>query len=146
MKRGEVMFDDIEIRGYRLFTKHCNACHTEPLFTNQGFENNGLAIDSTLNDMGRSKVTHQAADERKFKVPTLRNIEVSYPYMHDGRFKNLAMVLFHYSNGIAPSATLSTKLRKGIPLDEQQKRELIAFLKTLTDEEFLHDPRFLPKE
>jgi cytochrome c peroxidase len=90
------------------------------------------------------KLTHKSSDSLKFKVPTLRNVEVSYPYMHDGRFKNLQMVLFHYTNGIKQSPTLAGHLQKGIALSEDDKRNLIAFLKTLTDEAFLHNPLFQP--
>ncbi len=75
-------------------------------------------------------------------MPTLRNIEISYPYMHDGRFPNLEMVLFHYSENIQKSATLSPHLAKKIKLSEQEKGQLIAFLKTLTDEDFLQNPDF----
>jgi cytochrome c peroxidase len=141
VQRGQAQFNEWEQKGYTLFKANCASCHKEPLFTNGGFENNGLPVDTTLNDEGRRKVTHQEADLRKFKVPTLRNIELTYPYMHDGRFRSLQMVLFHYSNGIdEASATLAPALRKKLGLSEDDKRCLIAFLKTLTDEDFLHNP------
>ena len=76
---GQEQFTDQEQNGYLIFQKKCASCHVEPLFTNAGFEKNGLPIDSTLNDFGRMKITQQAADSLKFKVPTLRNIEFSYP-------------------------------------------------------------------
>jgi cytochrome c peroxidase len=101
-------------------------------------------VDTTLDDIGRMKISGKKSDCQKFKVPTLRNVEVSYPYMHDGRFRSLAMVLFHYSDGIHQSATLSPQLRKGIKLSENEKRDLTAFLKTLTDETFLNNPAFHP--
>jgi cytochrome c peroxidase len=142
--RGEAEFTEYEIRGYSLFKTNCASCHTEPLFTNGEFENNGLTVDTTLNDIGRMKVTHKEADRRKFKVPTLRNVEVSYPYMHDGRFKSLQMVLFHYTHGIEQSSTLSIQLQSPMQLNEDNKRDLIAFLKTLTDEEFLHNEKLQP--
>ncbi|MGZ3863381.1 MAG: cytochrome-c peroxidase [Bacteroidia bacterium] len=142
--RGEkdIAFTENEEKGLKIFRAHCNSCHTEPLFTNNSFENNGLRPDSILRDGGRSKITRLASDSLKFKVPSLRNVEVSYPYMHDGRFRNLQMVLFHYSSDIHSSPTLSPKLAKGIVLSEEDKNCLIAFLKTLTDEEFLRDKRF----
>ncbi|XZF13213.1 cytochrome-c peroxidase [Chitinophagaceae bacterium MMS25-I14] len=140
--QGKATFNEYESRGYTLFRANCASCHKEPLFTNNSFENNGLGEDTALNDAGRMKVTHNEADRGKFKVPTLRNVEVTYPYMHDGRFRNLQMVLFHYTNEIKQNATLSSKLRKPIVLTEENKRDLIAFLKTLTDEQFLHDPRY----
>jgi cytochrome c peroxidase len=144
VQRGEATFNEWEAKGYTLFRANCASCHKEPLFTNEAFENNGLAVDTTLSDYGRYKITLRATDSLKFKVPTLRNVEVSYPYMHDGRFKNLQMVLFHYTNGIQRSATLANQLKNGITLGEDDKRCLIAFLKTLTDEAFLHNPSFQP--
>ncbi len=143
VQRGAAQFNEWEGKGYALFKTHCASCHREPLFTNGGFENNGLAPDTTLNDYGRITVTRRAADSLKFKVPTLRNVEVSYPYMHDGRFRSLQMVLFHYSSDIHQSPTLAKSLRGGIALSEDDKRCLIAFLKTLTDESFLHNQSFL---
>jgi cytochrome c peroxidase len=135
-------FNAYELKGYELFKTHCATCHKEPLFSSNSFENNGLEPDSILKDMGRMKVTKRKEDALKFKVPTLRNIEVTYPYMHDGRFPNLPMVLFHYTEGVHQSATLSPFLKKKITLSEVDKRNIIAFLKTLTDEEFLHNPKF----
>ena len=140
--RGEATFNEYEAKGYTLFKANCASCHQEPLFTNGSFENNGLPVDTTLNDAGRVVLTHHAADSLKFKVPTLRNVEVSYPYMHDGRFKSLQMVLFHYTEGIAHTPTLSPLLQKKLLLNEADKRALIAFLNALTDEAFLHNPAF----
>lgn len=139
---GEVVFSENEQRGYVLFKKHCNTCHREPLFTNGGFENNGLSPDSLLRDPGRSAISGRSSDSLKFKVPTLRNCELTAPYMHDGRYRNLQMVLFHYTNAVHHSPTLSPLLRQPIVLAEQDKNDLIAFLKTLTDEEFVHNPAY----
>jgi cytochrome c peroxidase len=141
-KDAGITFTQAEQKGLDLFRKHCASCHTEPLFTNGAFENNGLAPDSVLRDGGRIKITRLKTDSLKFKVPSLRNIEVSYPYMHDGRYRNLQMVLFHYSNAIAQTVNLSPQLKNGISLTEEDKNNLIAFLKTLTDEEFLRDTRY----
>ncbi|TSJ42384.1 cytochrome-c peroxidase [Fluviicola chungangensis] len=142
--RGEngIQFTEMERKGYALFKEHCASCHTEPLFTNQTFQNNGLAPDSILQDVGRMKITGKSSDSLKFKVPTLRNIERSAPYMHDGRYRSLQMVLFHYSTDIHSSATLAPQLRNGIRLSEDDKRNLIAFLKTLTDNTFLNNKQF----
>ena len=140
--RKEATFNPYETAGFEVFKTHCNSCHTAPLFTNYAFENNGLTPDSTLNDFGRMRITRQKSDSLKFKVPTLRNVEVSYPYMHDGRIKNLQMVLFHYTEGIHRSPTLSKQFNEKINLTETDKNNLIAFLKTLTDEDFLHNPKF----
>lgn len=137
-----IAFTDQENKGYKLFKMHCASCHSEPLFTDQTFRNNGLAVDSTLQDSGRMKITQRSSDSLKFKVPTLRNIERSAPYMHDGRYRSLQMVLFHYSSDIQVSATLDPKLANGINLTEDDKRALIAFLKTLTDYNFLRNKQF----
>lgn len=139
-KRGEVKYTVIESRGYELFKQNCSSCHIEPLFTNGEFENSGLPIDSTLNDMGRMFITNKLSDFISFKVPTLRNIEFSYPYMHDGRFKTLRQVLNHYENGVISSENLAPELRGGIQLTSNDKVELTAFLLTLTDKEFLFNP------
>lgn len=140
--RGADTFTVREAHGYTLFKANCGSCHTEPLFTNGQFENNGLAMDTSLSDNGRIKITGHTADDMKFKVPTLRNIEVTYPYMHDGRFRNLQMVLFQYTEKVQQCSTLSDKLRKKIVMNEQEKGDLIQFLKTLTDEEFLRNRKF----
>ena len=140
--RKQTQFTAKEKNGYSLFRKHCAACHTEPLFTNLQFENNGLDVDSTLNDYGRMKISKNKNDSLKFKVPTLRNIEFSYPYMHDGRFKTLAAVLKHYTGGVKPGSTLSVHLQKPIVLSSNEKVDLTAFLLTLTDKSFLFNPKF----
>lgn len=128
-----------EINGLQLFRTHCASCHTEPLFTNNDFENNGLPVDTTLNDFGRMRITHNPKDSFKFKVPTLRNIQFTYPYMHDGRFKKLRDVINHYAT--------TDKLKKPIVLTANEKVDLVAFLLTLTDTEFLFDRRFgFPRE
>lgn len=136
-----------EKNGYEIFKKNCSSCHTEPLFTNGEFENNGIGIDSVLKDMGRMRISQKQTDALKFKVPTLRNIEFSYPYMHDGRFKKLSEVLNHYTSGISQSATLSPELKQGIVLSSNEKVDLTAFLLTLSDKKFLFDAQFsYPKE
>lgn len=131
MNKQEV-FTAQEQKGYLLFRKNCASCHTEPLFTNHRFEQNTLTPDTLLNDSGRSKVTHRREDAYKFKVPTLRNIEFSYPFMHDGRFTTLSEVLNHYSSSFQ-SAT------GPISITSKDKVDLMAFLLTLTDRKFLFD-------
>lgn len=140
--RGEKEFSPQEANGYALFKRNCAACHTEPLFTNEQFENNGLYVDGTLKDIGRMKITRNPADSLKFKVPTLRNIQYSYPYMHDGRFKNLNQVLNNYIMGIQHSPTLSPHLQKGIYLNNNEKVDLISFLYTLSDKSFVFNTRY----
>lgn len=145
--RKEEKFTKQEQNGYILFKNHCASCHPEPLFTNNGFENNGLAIDTILNDFGRMKITQNSKDKLKFKVPTLRNIQFTYPYMHDGRFSTLTEVVKHYNSGIHKSNTLSSKLEKPMNLSDNERVDLVVFLKTLTDKDFLYNERFsFPRE
>jgi cytochrome c peroxidase len=139
MMAGRDTFTRQEKNGYLLFQKNCANCHTEPLFTNLGFEKNGLPIDTSFNDFGRMRITHNPLDSLKFKVPSLRNIEFSQPYMHDGRFKKLRQVVEHYSqtDNISPKITLSAN----------EKVDLVAFLLTLTDRAYLFNPDFsFPKK
>jgi cytochrome c peroxidase len=140
--RKEESFTLQEQKGYELFKINCATCHKEPLFTVDKFENNGLKPDDYFKDGGRIKITNVRKDSLRFKVPTLRNIELTSPYMHDGSIKNLAMVLFHYTNDIYDSPTLSKQLNKKIVLDEKDKDNLLLFLRTLTDETFVKNPRF----
>ena len=140
-------FTEQELKGYQLFKKNCSSCHQEPLFTTGDFANNGLKPESLLKDIGRMKITKNPADSLKFKIPTLRNIEYSYPYMHDGRFKRLSEVLNHYMHGINISNTLAPQLQNAIKLSSDEKVELINFLLTLSDKEFVFNPKFqYPKE
>lgn len=143
----QAVFTPQEKNGYNLFKKNCASCHAEPLFTNQQFENNGLTLDTTLNDYGRMKVTQNSNDSLRFKVPSLRNIEFSYPYMHDGRFKHLSDVVNHYTGGIQKSRTLAKQLQKPMVLSSKEKVDLVAFLLTLTDKKFLFNPVYsFPKK
>jgi len=140
--RREALFTQQENNGYRLFRANCASCHREPLFTNNQFENNGLPVDTSLHDNGRMRITQDSANYLQFKVPTLRNIQVSYPYMHDGRFVRLQQVLNHYTNGIVRSKTLSKQLQQRIVLSNCEKEEIIAFLATLTDKNYLNNVQF----
>jgi cytochrome c peroxidase len=136
-----------ENNGYRLFRKHCEACHKEPLFTSFGFANNGLKVDTTLVDVGRAKVSLNENDLYKFKIPTLRNIEYTYPYMHDGRYKKLSQVLNHYTKDIQSSSTLAPQLLNPIVITSNEKVDIISFLLTLSDKEFVFNKKFqYPKE
>lgn len=140
--RKQSVFTPQEKNGYTLFKQKCAACHKEPLFTNDAFMNNGLAVDTTLNDFGRMRITQNTQDSLKFKVPTLRNIEFSYPYMHDGRFKKLSQVLNHYTTGIIRSKTVAKELQQPIILTSNEKVDIIAFLLTLTDKTFIFNPNY----
>lgn len=135
-----------ELQGYVLFNQKCASCHATDLFTDNSFRNNGLSVNPTINDLGRFLVTELNQDRYKFKVSSLRNIEKTAPYMHDGRFFTLEAVLNHYSSGVTSSATLDPVLNNGgalgIPLSSAEKTQIIAFLKTLTDTQYLTDNRF----
>jgi len=139
---GKGPFTAQEQSGLALFRTHCESCHREPLLTDYQFRNNGL--DSNfIKDTGREHITLNPADSGKFKVPSLRNIALTRPYMHDGRFATLMQVLDHYSSGIKQSSTLDPLLSGGnIPLSSQQKADIIAFLQTLTDNKYITDKRF----
>jgi len=140
--RHEDTLSKAELSGLKLFRDNCAQCHKEPLFTDNTYRNTGLKYDSAFKDSGRARITGQMKDFMKFKVPGLRNIEMTYPYMHDGRFRNLKQVLDHYTNKFDANTGADPILIKGISLTEQDKLDIIAFLKTLTDKTFLYDRRF----
>lgn len=137
-----------EWAGYDLFLSlngaDCLHCHNGPLMQVQKYSNNGL--DASFTDPGRMEVTGNGTDNGKFKVPTLRNIAYSAPYMHDGRFATLDEVIDHYSSGIIQSETIDPMIEfahmGGVQLDDQEKQLLKAFLLCLSDENFIQDPRF----
>jgi len=166
--RGEYEPTASELSGMQLFFTHpipgklrganCGDCHLGPLTSGdidgfQGFHNNGLDSDETMDD-GLMGVTGKAADKGKFKTSTLRNIAVTAPYMHDGRFQTLEEVLDHYNSGIKKSETLDILIMEAsneplenhdqinLYLTEKEKKDVIAFLKMLTDESFLNNPEF----
>ena len=139
--RKEAEFTEKEKNGYRIFKANCASCHKEPLFTGDKFERNGLTLDTTLNDIGRERITNNLEDRMRFKVPTLRNIQFTAPYMHDGRFKKLSDVIKHY-NSLGNDENLPKQLKKPMNLSDNERVDLLAFLHTLTDLEFLFDPKF----
>jgi cytochrome c peroxidase len=144
--RGQEAFTDDEKAGLRLFSeKGCATCHAGTLFTDHSFRNNGIGPGATP-DSGRARITENATDLFKFRVPSLRNVEVTKPYMHDGRFYDLETVIDHYRERVKDGPTLDPLLRRngrlGIAISDPEKRQLVAFLKTLTDHEFLTNPRF----
>ena len=139
VKLGVEEFTKQEQLGYELFIKHCNSCHTEPIFSTYGFANNGLPIDTTLNDYGKYRITKVTKDSMKFKIPSLRNLSYSYPYMHDGRFTKLYQVINHYTE-IEVSDTSQPELVAPIDLNSKGKVDLVAFLLTLNDETFVFNP------
>lgn len=144
VKNGKDNFTPYEARGYEIFKKNCAGCHTEPLFTNNSFRNNGLNANKH-GDVGRMIVSNNLQDSLKFKVPTLRNTQLSFPYMHDGRLYTLYDVIEHYTTGIdTMQKNLDPILKRKINISEKQKYELVYFLYTLTDSSFIKNPRFAP--
>ena len=154
--RGETKLTMQEQRGLELFITEydpvrnlrgadCFHCHGGNLFSNQSFANNGLDAKPQA---GRGAVTGLPADEGKFRVPSLRNIAVTGPYMHDGRFATLEQVIDHYDHGVQRGGTLDPNLAKhpaaGLGLSVPDKAALVAFLRTLTDETFLQSGRLRP--
>lgn len=142
VQRGEATFTAQESYGLATFRSKCASCHTEPLFTDHLYHNNGLAPEPTIMDAGRMRITNNPADSMKFKTPSLRNLAVTGPYMHDGRFTTISQCLNHYSGTMYQSTTLDPALSGGIPLTAQEKSDLLAFLATLTDYTLINDPKF----
>ncbi len=130
-----------ERSGLQLFRARCAACHEGQLFTDNKFHYTGLPIDTALRDVGRFAITGQDSDLLKFRTPSLRNVEMTYPYMHDGRFKTLQQVLDFYAAGHF-EGHYDHKMDKTSGLSPKNKADLLAFLKTLTDKTFLYDRRF----
>lgn len=139
---GKDTFSVQEKSGLQLFRNKCASCHKEPLFTDNSYRNNGLLPDTSLNDHGRGKISGLEEDNFKFEVPGLRNIEMTFPYMHDGRFKKLKDVLNHYSGQAAHAANADPEIKKIGELSDKERKDIIAFLLTLTDKDFLYDKRF----
>lgn len=152
------VFNESEKRGLKLFNTEynqffpeqsgadCQHCHSGLNFENDQYMNNGLDGDGEFADDGREKVTEDPADKGKFKVTSLRNIAITPPYMHDGRFATLEEVVEHYNSQLKPSSTLDPALEQtratGLFLSEQDKKDLVAFLKTLTDKDLMTNPEY----
>ena len=135
---GREKFTAQESKGYTVFKSHCNRCHTEPLFTSYAMKTNRLPADSTLYDPGAAAISRLTEDSFLFKVPSLRNLSYTYPYMHDGRFKNLRQVLAHYRSVSGPGVSVPV-----LPsvLTPEEETDLTAFLRTLTDSAFVFNPQ-----
>ncbi|MEN8839088.1 MAG: cytochrome c peroxidase [Flavobacteriales bacterium] len=157
-ERGEVTFTASEQRGKDLFYTEfnpffpatsgadCAHCHSGANFENDQYINNGLDSDAAMTDIGRMEVTMDPNDKGKFKITSLRNIELTPPYMHDGRFSTLEEVVDHYNNGLVYSTTIDPALEAtratGLFLTPQDKMDLVNFLKTLTDRSLSEDKRY----
>ncbi|RYD55330.1 MAG: c-type cytochrome [Sphingobacteriales bacterium] len=143
--RGAAQFTVAERKGLDIFKANCATCHKEPLFSDFSYRSNGLSANAH-NDSGRGHITGLQEDMKKFKVPSLRNLSYTRPYMHDGRMESLTDVLEYYSAQIDSNAmNLDPMLKRGIPLTAQEKDDLLSFLKTLDDPAFVRDPRFQEK-
>lgn len=158
VKAGKATFTSAEQKGHDLFFKEyneflpnesgadCAHCHGGVNFDNSRFMNNGLDTDAEFVDLGYAKVTNDPSDNAKFKVPSLRNIELTPPYMHDGRFNTLEEVVEHYNSQIDSSSTLDRALlatrNTGLRLTDDDKKSLVAFLKTLTDPTLATNPEY----
>lgn len=155
VQRGEEQFTTSEAAGFQIWateTGDCFHCHTLGntwLMTDNLFHNNGLDSTTTFEgfiDLGRGAISGNSADNGKFKSPSLRNIALTAPYMHDGRFQTLEQVIDFYSEGIKLSPTVDAIMLKanhangGVHLSAQQKADLLAFLYTLTDTTFVNNP------
>ena len=166
-KEAGTVFSETELAGMELFKQKCSSCHTGELFSDGSFRNNGLppterqqvvyrmvdgvktAFFELVVDDGRMRITELPEDKNKFKVPSLRNVEATKPYMHDGRFQTLDEVLNHYAKTVTATQNLDPLLNQngklGISMTDTEKTQIIAFLRTLTDRTFLEDKRFAPQ-
>ena len=144
--RGEVNFSDAEMDGFDIYATErgdCFHCHPVGLFRDNSFHNNGL--DTEFIDLGRYEVTGNPLDQGVFKSPTLRNIEYSAPYMHDGRFNTLDEIIEFYNFGGYDSPTVDPLMKYigvGLLLSPEEKNNLKAFLLTLSDESFINNENF----
>lgn len=146
MRNEGETFTPEESQGYALFRQKCASCHKEPLFTDLSFRNNGLAPNEE-SDEGRALVSVDQNDRFRFKVPSLRNLKFTFPYMHDGRFYTIDEVLDHYSAGMKFNSTIDPVFilpgnKAGIPLTAPEKEALKKFLSTLNDTSFIRNPSF----
>ncbi|WP_433763569.1 cytochrome-c peroxidase [Flavobacterium ginsenosidimutans] len=133
-------FTESEAAGYATFQQKCASCHGTELFTDQSFRNIGFPLNTNTNEVGRGRVTGIAADFMSFRVPTLRNIEYTAPYGSFGQFATLKSVLDYFDSGVLEAENLDPIFKNNgnrIPLTEQEKENLIAFMKTLSDQQFI---------
>ena len=137
--KGEI-FTESEARGYQVFQQKCASCHSGELFTDQSFRNIGFPLNPSLEEAGRGRVTGIPADYMRFRVPSLRNAEYTAPYGSFGQFSTLRAVLDYLDNGVLDDDNLDPILKENgnrIPLSEQQKDDIISFIKTLSDHAFV---------
>lgn len=138
-KEGET-FTENEALGYQTFQQKCVSCHNTELFTDQSFRNIGFPVNPDTNEAGRGRVTGIPTDYMSFRVPSLRNVEYTAPYGSFGQFPTLRAVLDYFDKGVLSADNLDPVFKNNgnrIPLSEQEKTNLILFLKTLSDREFV---------
>jgi cytochrome c peroxidase len=140
--KAQAGFTVQEQNGYTVFQNKCAGCHSGILFTDFSFRNIGLELDPALNDFGRMAVTGNRSDSIKFRVPSLRNLDFTSYYFHDGRVNFPRNVLKFYETGVNQGPTLDPLLANGISLTQTEEDNLVEFLRTLSDSAFLNDPRF----
>ncbi len=141
-KGQQTALNESEKRGYALFTStrtNCTGCHSGFNFTNYAFENNGLYL--LYSDSGRMRFTHLPEDRAKFKVPSLRNVALTAPYMHDGSISSLEAVVEHYNSG-GQAHVNKSNLVQPLQLTSGEKEDIVNFLKSLTDYSFTRDKKF----
>lgn len=139
---GKETFTPSEENGLSLFRSKCASCHKEPLFTDHSFRNNGIHPNPILDDKGRAIITANEVDNYTFRVPSLRNVELTYPYMHDGRFRNLTEVINHYNDATKFANNTDALVVQIGKLSKVEIHDLQSFLLTLTDKTFVYDRRF----
>jgi cytochrome c peroxidase len=137
MRGDKKVLSKDEIEGYKLFSKklYCTTCHAYPSFTTNKAENNGL-YNNYGEDQGRFRIHNDSSDIGKFKVPSLRNVELTFPYMHDGSLGTLEKVISHYESGGKGHVNQHKSIQR-FSLNELERKQLVLFLRTLTDTLFL---------
>jgi cytochrome c peroxidase len=152
IQAGQAIYTEQELMGFDMFfdlnpflpDAECGHCHNAPLFTTNEYINNGLdPVESLMDfaDFGRGEVTGKLIDNGTFRVPTLRNIQFTAPYMHDGRFQTLREVINHYNSG-GFHADNTNPLIRPLGLTEDQIDALISFINTLSDPDFVNNPTY----
>ena len=142
MRDGKLVFNENEQRGLDEFRTHCASCHAEPYFMSNDFASNGLPPDTAMVDVGRYRVTQREEDRYRFRVPSLRNIAITFPYMHDGRFRRLRDVLDHYGSPSKHTPYADSRVTSIAGLSDVERKDIIAFLLTLTDTLLPREPRY----
>ncbi len=138
VKRGTAAFTAQEQEGYLVYQNHCSSCHVEPLFTSPEYKSNGFNKDAK--ELGRMRITQLEKDRNLFKVPSLRNLKFTYPYMHNGKLWNLDAVIAHYQLPKPDALNAEPSIVNGMKLTETEVNALKAFLNTLNDNTFIANP------